>query len=332
MEREEAEPMPSRALDALDLRLLQCLQIDGRAPLTRIAEVLGVSDQTVARRLRRLRTTARLRVLGVIDESRLGRTNWIVRLRCTPDVAEQLAGALARRPDTSYVSLISGGTEVMCAMKPRSRQARDELLFDRLQRTPRVVSVSAHCVLHSFYGGRLDWLNKANGLAPDQQAALRPPPVEPVTDPLTLEAADEALLAVLVRDGRATLTELQAATGQSESMVKRRLERMRATGVLYFDVQFDQEPLGHEVEAMLWLTVAPAALADVGRALAAHPEVRFAAAITGQAGIVASTVYRNSGELYTYLSEKIGALDGVQAVETALTLRLVKQLAYDPGR
>ncbi|MFF1742868.1 AsnC family protein [Streptomyces mirabilis] len=48
MEREEAEPMPSRALDALDLRLLQCLQIDGRAPLTRIAEVLGVSDQTVA--------------------------------------------------------------------------------------------------------------------------------------------------------------------------------------------------------------------------------------------------------------------------------------------
>ncbi|MFG2853541.1 Lrp/AsnC family transcriptional regulator [Streptomyces mirabilis] len=139
----------------------------------------------------------------------------------------------------------------MCAMKPRSRQARDELLFDRLQRTPRVVSVSAHCVLHSFYGGRLDWLNKANGLAPDQQAALRPPPVEPVTDPLTLEAADEALLAVLVRDGRASLTELQAATGQSESVVKRRLERMRATGVLYFDVQFDQEPLGHEVEAML---------------------------------------------------------------------------------
>lgn len=332
MEREEAESMPSRALDPLDLKLLQCLQIDGRAPLIRIAEVLGVSDQTVARRMRRLRTTARLRVLGVIDESRRGRTNWIVRLRCTPDVAEQLAGALARRPDTSYVSLISGGTEVMCAMKPRSRQARDELLFDRLQRTPRVVSVSAHCVLHSFYGGRLDWLNKANGLAPDQQAALRPPPVEPVTDPLTLEAADEALLAVLVRDGRATLTELQAATGQSESVVKRRLERMRATGVLYFDVQFDQEPLGHEVEAMLWLTVAPAALADVGRALAAHPEVRFAAAITGQAGIVAATVYRNSEELYTYLSEKIGALDGVQAVETALTLRLVKQLAYDPGR
>ena len=45
-------------LDALDLKLLHALQIDGRAPFSRIAEVLGVSDQTVARRFRRLRTTA----------------------------------------------------------------------------------------------------------------------------------------------------------------------------------------------------------------------------------------------------------------------------------
>jgi hypothetical protein len=37
-------------------------------------------------------------------------------------------------------------------------------------------------------------------------------------------------------------------------------------------------------------------------------------------------------ELYTYLSEKIGGLGGVQAVETALTLRHVKQLTYEPSR
>ncbi len=65
------------------------------------------------------------------DDRLLGRQSRIVRLRCTPDVAEQLANALARRPDTSHVDLISGGTEVLCAMNPRSRQARNELLFDR---------------------------------------------------------------------------------------------------------------------------------------------------------------------------------------------------------
>jgi DNA-binding Lrp family transcriptional regulator len=59
-----------------------------------------------------------------------------------------------------------------------------------------------------------------------------------------LDAVDETLLAALRRDGRATLTELQAATGQSESAVRRRLDRLRDTGVLYLAVEYDHEPLG----------------------------------------------------------------------------------------
>ncbi|MFI9831423.1 Lrp/AsnC family transcriptional regulator [Streptomyces sp. NPDC051913] len=324
--------MDAQPLDSLDLKLMQALQLDGRAPFSRIGEVLGVSDQTVARRFRRLRTTAGLRVIGMLDESRLGRTGWIVRLRCTPDAAEQLAGALARRSDTTYIDLISGGTEVLCAMKPRSRQERDELLFGRLHRTPRVTSVSAHCLLHMFYGGPFGLLNKAGALTADEEAALCPPRPEAADVAVQLDAEDEALVALLRRDGRAGLNELQAATGQSESVVKRRVERLRSSGTLYFDVQYDSAALGLGTGAMLWLTVAPSALADVGEALAAHREVGFAAATTGQANLVASVVTRDGGELYRYLSERVGALKGVQTVETTLTLRRVKELTYEPTR
>ncbi|MFD9712706.1 Lrp/AsnC ligand binding domain-containing protein [Streptomyces sp. NPDC060006] len=56
---------------------------------------------------------------------------------------------------------------------------------------------------------------------------------------------------------------------------------------------------------------APSALAEVGNALAGHPESGFAAATTGQADIVASVVCRDSGASYTYLSGRIAGLDGV---------------------
>lgn len=319
-------------LDHLDLKLLQALQLDGRAPFSRIAEVLGVSDQTVARRYRRLHGTVDLRVLGLANESRLGRQSWLVRLHCIPDGAEQLAEALAKRPDTLYVMLISAGTEVVCAMRPRSRKERDDLLFDRLQRTRQIATVTAQCLLHPFYGASFGRLNKSNALTADQEAALRLPAPVPLDDPVTLDAADEALLATLHRDGRATFTELQRVTGQSESAVKRRITALRSAGVLYFDVQYNREPLGLGVGAMLWLTVAPRALAEVGRSLAAHPEVNFASATTGRTNIVAATSFRDSNELYTYLSEKIGALDGIQAVESSLILRHVKQLTYEPNR
>ncbi|SCF68607.1 Lrp/AsnC family transcriptional regulator [Streptomyces sp. Ncost-T10-10d] len=324
--------MPLPTLDSLDLKLLQALQLDGRAPFKRIASVLGVSDQTVARRYRRLLAAVDLRVLGRTDDARLARQNWIVRLHCTPDVAERLAGALAKRPDTIYVALMSGGTEVICGMKPRSTRERDELLLERLPRTPHVGSVTAHCLLHRFYGGPLGWLAKIDALDRSQQEALRPPAPAPLEDPVLLDAADDELLALLSRDGRSTLSTLQTVTGQPESAVKRRLDRLRSTGVLYFDVQYDHATMGHDVQAMLWLTVAPHATTAAGQALASHPEVQFASATTGLANLVVFGLFRSPEHVYAYLSDKIGSLEGIRSAETAFILRQVKQLTYEPSR
>lgn len=51
-----------------------------RAPFTRNGDVLGVSTQTVARRCRRLRAEASLRVVGLPDPQRTGQAEWMVRL------------------------------------------------------------------------------------------------------------------------------------------------------------------------------------------------------------------------------------------------------------
>ena len=48
--------MRSDSFDPLDRQLVHALQLDPRAPFSRVAAVLGVSDQTVARRYSRLRT------------------------------------------------------------------------------------------------------------------------------------------------------------------------------------------------------------------------------------------------------------------------------------
>ncbi|MFG3109692.1 Lrp/AsnC family transcriptional regulator [Streptomyces tendae] len=321
-----APPTRQPVLDLLDLKLLQALELDGRASFSRIAQVLGVSDQTVARRFRRLRTTANLRVTGVVDDSRMGRSTWIVRLGCAHNAAGRLAGTLAARPDTHYVDLAAGGTEVICAITPRSRPERDDLLLDRLQRTPDVTSVDAHCVLHPYYGNSLRWLRKISALAPHEETALRAPAPAPTPEPVVPDGPDLAVLEALRRDGRATLTELQSVTGLSETATKKRLERLRGTGVLHLAVEYDHEPLGQGVEALVWLTVAPCALAGTGRAVAGHPAVRFAAAVAGRTNLVVSVLCRTTDELYTFLSDTIGAEADVRAAETVLTLRRVKTL------
>ncbi|MCP3767887.1 Lrp/AsnC family transcriptional regulator [Streptomyces sp. MAR25Y5] len=321
--------MPPSPLDSLDLKLLQALELDGRASFSRIAQVLGVSDQTVARRFRRLRSTVNLRVTGMTDDSRLGRDGWIVRLGCGRNTASRLAGIIAGRPDTHYVDLAAGGTEVVCAISPRSSRERDDLLLERLQGIPHVTSVGAHCILRSYYGNSLRWLRKISALGPEEEAALRTPAPDPPASPVVLDTADQVLLETLHRDGRAPLTGLQSATGLSETAVRKRLERLRGTGVLHLAVEYDHEPLGQGVEALIWLTVAPHALDEAGAGVAGHSAVRFAAAVTGRTNLVISALCRSTEELYTFLCEGIGALPGVHTAETVLTLRRIKTLTAE---
>ncbi|MEW2468958.1 Lrp/AsnC family transcriptional regulator [Streptomyces sp. NPDC046994] len=314
-------------LDKLDLQLLSALEIDGRASFSRIAAVLDVSDQTVARRYRRLCAEGGLRVVALRDAHRLGQDQWMLRVRCAPDTALTIADALAKRPDTYWIGLASGGTEVLCLTRPRTRGDHDDLLLAKLPRTPSVVEIRAHQLLHRYYGGVNGWIRKFGVLTDDQIAALRPGP-PPGPGPVCIEPEDEPLLAVLERDGRATHPELQRATGRSESVVKRRLNTLLASGAVYIDTEYNADLFGHSVAAVLWITAAPAALHSVGEALATHPEIAHASATAGPSNIVATAVVRSTQELYAYLSGPLGRLEGVQHVETTPFLRRVKQLTY----
>jgi DNA-binding Lrp family transcriptional regulator len=316
-------------LDDLDQRIVHALQVDGRAAFSRIAEVLGVSDQTVARRYGRMRGAGMLRVLGLADPLRIGLTPWFVRVRCTPDAAASVAEALARRHDTRWVSLISGGTEIFCLVQAAGPGQDDALLLQKLPHTPRVVQVTAHALVHVFFGQDLSPVSRSGPLGITEVAALTPDDaptrrVSEATEPFPLGPLDQLLLDVLAADGRTPAAELATATGWSQSTVRRRLSELRAAGALYYDLALDGEQLVPALRTALWLEVEPARLAEVGEALAGHEEVAFAGATTGTANIYAAVNCRSPGALYRYLTGPVATLPGIHRTETATIHRMLK--------
>ena len=309
--------------DVLDRRLVQALMIDGRVPFSRLAEVLGVSDQTVTRRYRRLRGGGLLRVIGLPLGFRVGLHQSQVRVNCAPGAAGAIADALARRPDIAWVTINAGGAEVTCMTRSRSRRERDSLLLDKLPRTRQVTGVTARTILHTWMGGPGGWRG-LDELTPDQVAALRRP-VRDTGGEFDLEPIDHAMRRVLERDGRATYPELAAATGKSESTVRRRLDHLIEEGVFYFDVELLPVHLGYHVEATMSAAVPPSRLDAVGRTIGAHPEVPFAAATTGGASLLAVVVCRDIGALYEYVTVRLGAIEEVAQLEIVPVLRTVKR-------
>jgi DNA-binding Lrp family transcriptional regulator len=311
-------------LDPVDRQIIHILTIEPRASFRAIAGVTAISDQTAARRYRRLSELAGLRVLGVLDGSLLGWTDWFVRLQTTPGSADSIAEALARRPDTSWVRLASGGTEISCTLAERSPEQRDALFLRGLPGSRRVVQINALSILHNFTPG--PWQEITKALSAEQLERLaRPPGSAQAPAPAALLPDDEPLLAELARDGRASHAAVAAAIHWHESTVRRRMDELRRAGLLHFEIDVDNRVLGMNVQVMLWLSVEPARVDETGRAMAAHPEIPFVAATTGPTNLMASAVFRDTRHLYEYLTGELAALPGVSSVQTAPVIRTLKR-------
>ncbi|WP_406237084.1 AsnC family transcriptional regulator [Nocardia sp. NBC_01009] len=315
----------SPTADDLDRRLIHALQLDSRASFSRIAEVLGVSDQTIARRYQRMRAQDQLRIVGSPPANFVAHGRWLLRLRCVPGAAPSVAAALADRLDTAWVQITSGGTEILCITRARSQDESEHLLLDKLPRRGRVVTIAAYSVLHTYYGSP-QRIRSLNALTPHEIEQLSITQAPEIDDVPNVDPGDQRLLDVLARDGRATQAEIAAATGWSQSTVGRRLDCLQATGLLHYYAEFDLPYVGLHTAARLWITVAPGELVATGQALAEHPEIVFVAATTGPTNLAAQVVCRNSRELYRYLTERIAPLKAIGHLETALIAQNVKRV------
>ncbi|MCQ4046160.1 Lrp/AsnC family transcriptional regulator [Streptantibioticus rubrisoli] len=312
-------------LDEVDRGLIHALHIDGRAPFARIAEVLGVSTQTVARRYRRLSAGASLRVVALADPDRADQAQWIVRLTASPRAAQDLAHALARRSDTSWVKLASGGTEILSIVHtPTGAASGHTLLLGDIPRTAGITAVSAHYVLHTYLGGPTAWRGHLGALDDRQQRQLRSTPHPLTRQGRPLTESDGPLLAALHRDGRASHAELAAATGWSPATVARRLTDLQASGAIFFDVEFNDTLLGASTQALLWMSVTPAHLDHVATTLSQHPELAYVAATTGPTNLLAHALCPTPAALHDYLIHRLGTLEAIHTLETAPVLRTVK--------
>jgi DNA-binding Lrp family transcriptional regulator len=309
-------------IDAVDCQLLHALGVNGRASFRLIASVIGVSEQTAARRYRRLRDAGVVQVLMMPAPDPVDRGQ-LVRLEVQPQAVRAVADALAGRPDVSWLRLMNAGTEILFGVRARTQADRDSLLLDQLPRTGRVLRTTVYSVLHHFRTpGEADWAGFPDPLDAQQRRQLE---VDPPDRPLMpVDATDQAIVDELGIDGRATYARLAQVSGMSESAAARRLELLVRSGAVYSDVDIAAELLGYPAGATLFLEVTPSRVPAVGALLAAHQQTAFVAAVGGSANMIAAIRCRNMAEIYEYVTATLGRVNGVEHVEVSTVARTIK--------
>jgi Lrp/AsnC family transcriptional regulator for asnA, asnC and gidA len=137
--RQRAATARTDEVSALDKRIIEHLQQDGRRPFTQIAGDLGVSEAAVRARTNRLVERGILQVVGVTDPLKLGFQQMaMIGIRCERDKLVEVSERIAEMPEVDYVVITAGSYDLLIETVCEDNEALLRFLADKLRQVDGV--------------------------------------------------------------------------------------------------------------------------------------------------------------------------------------------------
>jgi Lrp/AsnC family transcriptional regulator for asnA, asnC and gidA len=137
--------------DKTDRAIIAHLQYDGRKPFTDIAAALGISEGAVRRRVKRLRESGLLQIVGVAEPQFLGwNTAAMIGISTQAGQVESVAAKVSTFPEVSYLFMASGAFDLFAEVFCRDMQHFVEFLNQKLQQVPGVQRTETFTILKMY--------------------------------------------------------------------------------------------------------------------------------------------------------------------------------------
>ena len=138
-----------------------------------------------------------------------------------------------------------------------------------------------------------------------------------------LDAPNRAIIEALQRDGRQPYGAIAEEVGLSEAAVRRRVQRLRESGIMQIVAVTDPLTLGFRRQAMIGLKC-DGDLEKVADDLAAMEEIDYVVITAGSFDLLLEVVCEDDDHLLEILSQVRG-VPSVRSTETLVYLKLRKQ-------
>lgn len=142
-----------------------------------------------------------------------------------------------------------------------------------------------------------------------------------------VDAIDQAIVDLLIEDGRMSCTEIARRIGNiSERGIRYRLNQMIQESIIRVSAIANPKALGLPVIADVFIEVEPGRILEVARKIAEFDYVSYVACSTGDRDLSVQIVARDNEELYNHVTEVIGKVPGVRKTTTLLLPVILKDV------
>jgi len=140
-----------------------------------------------------------------------------------------------------------------------------------------------------------------------------------------LDEKDWKIINLLLKNGRATYTEIAKELDLTEAAARKRVKRLENLGIIRgYRAIIDWKKLGYNIISLTGIDTEPDALFEVAKKLAEKSWIISLALTTGDHMLMAEIIARDNRELMRILDE-ISKIRGVKKICPAIVLDVLKQ-------
>lgn len=302
-------------MDELDKNIIFELEKNGRTTSIDISKKLGVSNLTVARRMRiMLQEEKTVKVMGVPDPAQIGwLCNAVVVLKCDYGKVNAVISSLKGIIYINHMVTLIGECSVLALMAAESWDRLHEL-FNTIRHTEGVLAMDTYCTEKThkrfIFGG--------DGFSFGVLKAG--------AGPYPLDTVDTKIIRALLDDGRVSYAKLAEQIGEPLSMVRRRASQLFEHEVVrvkpIIDLNF---MIDVQVGVFVFLNVRQEFIAANIKALKQCDEIVIIQTLTNNADIMFLLQDTKPEPVYNMLTKILAGLKGIIGVKSYFRSAIIKR-------
>lgn len=137
-------------MDRTDIKILGLLQEDGASTNAGVARRIGVSEETVRRRIKRMTTDGEFRIVAIPDPEKVGfKCQMIMGIQVMAEAVVHVATSLAKREEITWVHYTTGSFDLMIQIMLRDMEEYNQFLGVYMRSIPGILRTEIFMVLET---------------------------------------------------------------------------------------------------------------------------------------------------------------------------------------
>lgn len=288
-------------INKTDYDLIKALQEDGSLSYADLADKVGITAKTVAKRLERLLSAKVISIRAQPNPYKLGLSaTALLGIKADPSKIEQVCQKLAENFYVNLVQTVFGRLDILAIVYFPNWEMLHEFINNELYPVDGVTQVELYFIKdvlkrYERFFGKESFINGQS----------------------KIKAVDWKLIQEMARDARTNPNDLAKNAGIHVSTVYRRIDALLDKSIIKISAIPNPSRLArYSANAFITLDVDVAHVDPICASLYDLPEVHFIMTLNNRSGIIVCVHARDNNELYQFIKTNISHQKGLLNTET----------------